>query len=464
MASGKTLKAHEIDMLKGSLLKNMLLFALPIAASSILQQLFNSVDVAVVGNFAANEAQAQAAVGCNGPVINLIINLFIGVSVGANVVISNYIGQNKMEKVSKAVHTAMGLALVSGVILLALGLVIARPVLELINTPEDVLPYAVQYLQIYSLGMPFIMVYNFGAAILRCIGDTRRPLYCLIISGFINAGLNMVLVIVFHLDVAGVAIATVISNVISAGLVWHFLTHETSQVRLYVKRLSIGGQDLERILAIGIPAGVQGMVFSIANVCIQSVLNDFGTDAVAGSAVILNYENITYFMIAAFGQTVVTFTSQNYGAGQYDRCKRIFRIGLITSVCCTLVLSWSFVLGRDFFISLFNQDPNVAHYAEIRMLYLMVLYFIINSYEIGGGALRGMEHSMVPAVLTIFGTCLLRLVWAYTLCRIYPSFELLMAVYPVSWIITGTAILSAYFIIRQKAFGPSPAVSPGGGD
>ena len=279
---GQRRLSGKVDMLNGNLATSLIIFALPIAASSILQQLFNSVDVAVVGHFAADKAQATAAVGCNSSVINLIVNLFVGISVGANVIVSGYIGQGSKEKANRAVHTAMTIALLSGIVLLFIGLAISKPLLELMNTPEDVLPYAVQYLRIYSLGLPVIMIYNFGSAILRCIGDTKRPLYCLLLSGIINALLNVFLVVVFHLDVAGVAIATVISNAISAALVLSFLLKEEGEAHLDIRKLGINRDDVRRILMIGVPAGVQSMVFSISNVIIQSVLNGFGTNAVAG--------------------------------------------------------------------------------------------------------------------------------------------------------------------------------------
>ena len=445
MEASKKQTIKRVDMLHGSLLDRLLLFALPLAVSSILQQLFNSVDVAVVGHFASN--QAQAAVGCNGPVINLIINLFVGISVGANVVIASYIGQKEKEKVSQTIHTAMLVAIISGVFLIAVGLLIARPLLILMDTPEDVLEYAIRYLHIYFLGMPFIMIYNFGAAILRSIGDSKRPLYCLLLSGVVNAGLNLFLVIVFHLDVAGVAIATVISNIISATMVWYFLTKEEGEMQLAVTK-----SELVKILRIGIPAGLQGMVFSVSNVCVQSVLNSFGSDAVAGSAVAINYEYFSFFIISAFNQTAVTFTSQNYGAGQYERCKKIFRLTFISSILFTICMSLTFVAGRYFFASLFTPDSNVVEYAVTRMSYILLFNFLTNTYEIGGAALRGIGYSMTPAVLTVFGTCLFRLLWIYTVCRKYHSFEVLLSVYPVSWAITGAAVLTAYFVIRKKVF------------
>ena len=395
---------------------------------------------------------ATAAVGSNGPIINLIINLFVGVSVGANVIISNYIGEGNKGKIESAVHTSMAVAILSGFIVLAIGLAISGPVLRAMNTPESVLPYAEEYLRIYFLGMPFVMIYNFGSSVLRSIGDTKRPLICLCVSGVLNALLNMFLVIVFHLDVAGVAIATVISNGVSAMLVILFLVKEKNEIHLDLRRLRIAKPDLVRMLKIGVPAGLQSMVFSLSNVIIQSVLNGFGTSAVAGSAVALNYENFSYFIIAAFNQTAVTFTSQNYGARNYERCKRVFRLCMLTSIVLTGMMSWTFILGRHFFISIFTSDAEVARYAAIRMVMILSLNILSNTYEIGGAALRGIGYSMTPAILTVFGTCVFRLFWAYTICRIYHTFEVLLAVYPISWIITGSAVLIAYFIIRRRVF------------
>ena len=448
-------EAKKMDMLGGTLADKLLLFAIPLAASSILQQLFNAVDVAVVGHFAQNPAEATAAVGCNSSVINLIINLFVGISVGANVVVSNFIGAQDRKSANKAVHTAMTLAAISGVFLLFLGLAVSRPLLTAMNTPEAVLPYALQYLRIYVLGMPFIMVYNFGAAILRSIGDTKRPLFCLVLSGILNAALNLFLVIVFHLDVAGVAIATVISNVISSMMVIIFLMRERSEIRLEPGKLGIDRRDLVRILRIGVPAGLQSMVFSLSNVIIQSVLNSFGTQAVAGSAVALNYENFSYFVVSSFTQATVTFTSQNYGAGNYDRCRKIFRLCIIMAMASAFCMSWIFILGRSFFTSVFTSDPEVQAYAIMRMETVLSLYLFIATYEIGGAALRGIGYSMTPALFTIFGTCVFRLIWAFSVSRVFHDFRVLMAVYPVSWILTGAAVLTAYFIIRKKALSPA---------
>ena len=323
MGQEKTNSTVRIDMLHGGIFRKLLLFALPLIASGILQQSFNSVDVAVVGQFASS--QALAAVGSNGLVISLIINLFIGISIGANVVIAHYIGRQDEKGIKNAISTTAIIAVTSGIFLLITGLLIAKPILEALDTPEDVIDLAVLYLRIYSLGMPFMMIYNFGAAILRSLGDTKRPFYSLVVAGAINVGLNLLLVIEFEMSVAGVAVATVISNIVNAGIIVFFLTHEKGVFRLELKQLSISKAELKKILQIGVPAGIQGMVFSISNVFVLATINSFGSAAVAGSSAALNYEYYCYFVVSAFAQATVAFTSQNYGAGQIERCKTIFR-------------------------------------------------------------------------------------------------------------------------------------------
>lgn len=313
-------KLNQVDMLNGKLLGKIMFFALSIALSSVLQQLFNSIDVAVLGHFATSKE--QAAVGCNGPVINVLLTLFVGISVGSNVVIANYIGRNSQEKISDTVHTSMLFSVCSGVFLTIFGILIARPILTIMNTPDDVLEYAILYLKLYFLGMPFILVYNFGAAILRSIGDTKRPLYCLLFSGIVNALLNVFLVVVMHWGVVGVAVATVTSNVINAVVITILLMREAGPFQLKFSKLKIHDKELKQILKIGLPAGIQGMVFSLSNLFIQIELNGYGSDFVAGSAVALNFEFFTYFIMSGFNQAAITFTSQNMGARQYDRCKK----------------------------------------------------------------------------------------------------------------------------------------------
>lgn len=439
-----------IDMLHGGLLRKMLVFALPLAASGILQQSFNSIDVAVVGKFA--NSLALAAVGCNNLIISLMVNLFIGISVGANVVISNYIGQNDKKSISRAVSTSIAVAVVSGISLMIIGEIAARPILEAIDTPNDIIELATLYLRIYLLGMPFMMVYNFGSAILRSVGDTKRPFYSLVFAGVVNTVLNLVLVICFDMSVAGVAIATVTANIINAAIMILLLKNEEEPLHLNLSKIRIHNLELKKILGIGIPAGMQGVVFSTANVFIQSSINGYGSDAVAGSAAALNFEYYCYFGISAFVQTAVAFTSQNYGAGQYKRCRAIFWQSMALAVIACGIMNIAIFWQKDFFIHLFTSSPEVAEYGFMRIRYVLLFQFIASSYEVAGGCLRGMGYSMTPTILTIFGTCLLRLVWIYTVSADGGNFPLLMSVYPVSWVITGIAVLTAYFIISNQLF------------
>ena len=439
-----------MDMTHGTLWNKILMFALPLAASSILQQLFNSVDTAVVGRFASS--QALAAVGSNSSLISLLINLFIGISLGSNVVIAHYIGQKAEQNIEAAIHTAIVVAIASGFFVMILGQFIARPVLLLMGTPEDVIDLAVLYLRIYLLGMPFIMLYDFGSSILRSTGDSKRPLYSLIVAGVINTALNLVLVIGFRLSVAGVAIATVISNMVSSGIVMYVLLHEAEPIRLNLRKLTIAPRELKKILAIGIPAGLQGMMFSIANVCIQSTINSFGSDAIAGSAAALNFEFFAYFLVNAFAQATVTFTSQNYGAGEYERCRKIFRIAMVFSLVSCGLLSGVFVLGRGFFLRLYSTDPGVLVYANQRILIATTLELLTSIYEISAGAMRGLGHSLTPAIITFLGSCVLRLIWIATACRMVHEFWMLMIIYPISWVVTGIAMMIAYYFVKRKVF------------
>ncbi len=439
-----------MDMTHGTLWNKILMFALPLAASSILQQLFNSVDTAVVGRFASS--QALAAVGSNSSLISLLINLFIGISLGSNVVIAHYIGQKAEQNIEAAIHTAIVVAIASGFFVMILGQFIARPVLLLMGTPEDVIDLAVLYLRIYLLGMPFIMLYDFGSSILRSTGDSKRPLYSLIVAGIINTALNLVLVIGFRLSVAGVAIATVISNMVSSGIVMYVLLHEAEPIRLNLRKLTIAPKELKKILAIGIPAGLQGMMFSIANVCIQSTINSFGSDAIAGSAAALNFEFFAYFLVNAFAQATVTFTSQNYGAGEYERCRKIFRIAMVFSLVSCGLLSGVFVLGRGFFLRLYSTDPGVLVYANQRILIATTLELLTSIYEISAGAMRGLGHSLTPAIITFLGSCVLRLIWIATACRMVHEFWMLMIIYPISWVVTGIAMMIAYYFVKRKVF------------
>ncbi len=441
-------KSKEMDMLHGPLFVKILVFALPLAASSILQQLFNSVDVAVVGRFASSEA--LAAVGSNAPVISLLVNLFLGLSMGANVVIANHIGQNDMQGIRKAISTTALLSVISGCFLLVVGVVVAKPILTMMGAPESVLNMAVTYLRIYFLGMPFMMIYDFGAAILRSRGDTRRPLYILIVAGIINTVFNLIFVICFGMGVAGVAIATGIANAVSALLIILILRKEPEPFRLHLKDLRIHLRELKPIIQIGIPAGLQGVIFSISNVAVQSAVNAYGAKAIAGSVAALNYEFYTYYVVEAFNGAAISFIGQNYGAGNKERVRRIYTICMSMSVLSCILCAFAFAGANDFFLNFFSTDPDVHYYGRIRLLEVQAFQAIACSYEISGSSLRGMGYSMLPTLIMVFGTCILRLIWVYALCPIWPGFRFLMAIYPVSWIITGSLVLLAFIIVFRR--------------
>ena len=440
----------KIDMLSGSLFKKILLFARPLVASGILQQSFNAVDVMVVGRFSSH--QALAAVGSNGALINILINLFLGVSVGANVVISNYIGCKNEQGIRRCVSTVGVIALGSGVLLTIMGLTLSRPILELMNTPDDVIDLATTYLRIYFLGMPMMMVYNFGSAIMRSMGDTRRPFYALVVGGIVNTLINLLLVIVFDMSVAGVAIATVIANTVNASFITYLLLRESEPFTLIPGKMKLYGAETRKMLQIGMPAGLQGMVFSIANIFIQSAINHYGSNAIAGSSAALNYEIYCYFIMVAFNQATMAFVRQNYGAGNYDRCRRAMWMCMAMSVVGVGAANVIITLNAPIFLGFFSSDPEVIHYGVIRLEYVLLLQFIASSYEISGSALRALGYSMTPMVMTVFGTCVLRLIWIHTVCADSNNFGLLLSIYPITWVITGTGVLTAYFIITRRLF------------
>lgn len=443
-------RKNSMDMLQGPLLGKIFFFALPLAISAVLQQLFNAADVAVVGRFASPDA--MAAVGSNAPVIGLLVNLFLGLSVGANVVIANLIGAGQKDRIRDAVHTILALAILMGFILTVFGIAISPAVLGLMGAPEEVMNLSVLYLRVYFLGMPMVLLYNYGAAILRSKGDSRRPLFALALSGVINIGLNLLFVIVFHLHVAGVALATVLSNAVGASLILYFLATEEETFRFSFRRLRIRKVYLSYVLRIGLPAGVQGMVFSFSNVVIQSAINSFGAACIAGSTAAQNFEFISYCFLNAFAQTAVTFTSQNYGAGKKDRCKKVFQLTMLLGIGFDILMIAVFILFRRQLILLFTTDPVVIEYAMDRMMCVCLTHALIGTYEISGGCIRGMNRSLVPALISIFGTCAFRLIYVFTVLPQHHTFGTLMNVYPISWILTGTLMITAYFIIRRKAF------------
>lgn len=440
----------KMDMTKGNLFKQILLFSLPLVASGILQQSFNAVDVMVVGKFSSH--QALAAVGSNGAIINILINLFLGVSVGANVVISNYIGRKNKEGIRKAIATVGAFALASGFFLLFTGSILARPILEMMNTPADVIDLATKYLKIYFLGMPFMMAYNFGAAVLRSLGDTKRPFYSLVIAGIVNTVLNLILVIRFGMSVEGVAIATVTANLINAAFIVYWLMRESDPYTLDARKMRIHRAEMKKMLQIGVPAGLQGVVFSIANIFIQASINKYGSNAIAGSSAALNYEVYCYFIMTAFCQAAVAFVSQNYGAGRYDRCRKAFRLCMLMAVVTCGAANMIITFNSRLFMEIFTSDPTAIEYGTVRLHYVLMLQFLAASYEVSGSALRGVGYSMTPTVLTIFGTCVLRLLWIYLVCAHNNSFGLLLSIYPITWVITGTAVLTAYLLVTKKVY------------
>lgn len=441
-------KTKEMDMLNGGLCGKLILFSIPLACSSILQQLFNSADVAVVGRFA--EPQALAAVGSCVALVGIFVNLIVGLSVGPNAALANLIGQNKREKISGMVHTILTFGAILGLILMGIGLLSAREILLLSKTPATVMDSALLYIRIYFICIPFMTVYNFGAAILRSYGDTRRPMYYLIVSGTVNVILNLILVILFHLSVAGVAIATVISNVISAALVIRCLYKKNDVFQFRFENMHIEKQYLMKVLQIGIPAGIQGAIFSISNVFIQSGINTFGEDAIAGSSLALNFEYFTYDIAAAFAQAAVTFTSQNYGAGKIKRCKKIFWLCMLFGVVFTEILSVIFMIWDNFFVGIYTASESVAFYALIRLHHVCSLEGLTATYEVESAALRGMGKSLEPSIITILGTVVFRIIWLATVFRLVPTYDMLMNVYVASWIFTGICIFIVYVYHMKK--------------
>lgn len=441
---GEKLKSdsHSIDMLSGSLLPKIIAFALPLAAASILQQLFNAADVAVVGRFA--DGAGMAAVGANGPIVNILVGFATGLAVGVNVHIAGLIGKGDEDAVHESIQTIIFLSVVVGVIIGALGIIFSRPVLVAMNTPENVLGEAITYLRVYSLGIPFAMLYNCGAAVLRSRGDTRRPLYILAICGLINIILNIIFVVGLHTGVVGVAIATDISGIISAIIVFGIIIREET-TESFFKRVSIHRGLSKRILRIGLPAAFQGMLFSMSNIIIQAALNGFGADAMAGNTAAVNFEYISFFIAQACSQTAMTFISQNLGAGNEERCKKSFALSVVLAIASQIVINTGFVLAGEYLLRVFSTDPVVISYGLQRLRMVVLLHFLISTYEITAGALRGYGYSMTPTVISVIGTCIIRPLWIGTYFAAHPTLINLLYVYPVSWIITGIMMTVAYF-------------------
>ncbi|MCM1287667.1 MAG: MATE family efflux transporter [Clostridium sp.] len=440
-------KTYAIDMCEGTILPKMLRFALPLMCSSILQLLFNAADVVVVGRFCGENS--MAAVGSTSPIINLMTNLFMGLSVGANVLVAKYYGAKEEKKVHEAVHTAVALSILSGVILTVIGVIFTRQILMWMNTPEDVFPLASKYLKIYFLGIVSVMLYNFCNSILRAVGDTKRPLYYLLFAGIINVLLNLFFVIVCKLDVAGVALATIISQCVSAFLIIRCLCREQAMYQLFLGKIKFYGHALKRILHIGIPSGIYGTVFSLSNVVIQSSVNSFGATVMAGNAAAMNIEGFVYMAMNAFHQTAISFVSQNYGAG---KIKRIWKIALLSQMCVIvtgLALGQLTVLFGNQLLGIYSSKKLVIKAGLIRLKYICGPYFLCGMMDVMVGILRGLGRSVIPTIVSMIGACGLRLVWIFTIFaeEKYHTTRMLYLSYPLSWGITMLAHVICFLIV-----------------
>ena len=441
---------YEMDMCNGPILKKMLLFALPLMFSSILQLLFNAADIIVVGKYAGDNS--LAAVGSNTALINLLTNLFIGLSVGANVLVARFYGADKKRELSETVHTSMLLSLISGFILMAAGEIFARELLILMKTPDKILDLATLYLRIYFLGMPSMMIYNFGSAILRAVGDTKRPLYYLFMAGVINVGLNLFLVIVFKLDVAGVGIATVISQTVSAALVVICMLRDKGAVHFELKRLRIYGDKFKSIMQIGLPAGFQGTIFSLSNVVIQSSVNLFGEIVVAGNSAAANIEGFVYMAMNAFHHATLSFTGQNYGAGKMDRVKKT----LFTGQACVIVTGILFgqlavIFGRQL-LGIYTDNPVAVDAGMVRLMVICGTYELCGMMDVMVGSIRGLGYAVMPMIVSLVGACGLRLIWIATVFQIpkYHTTKVIYLSYPVTWLVTFLVHVLCFVIIWNK--------------
>lgn len=441
----------DVDMLNGPLVLKILVYAIPLIASGLLQQLFNAADSAVVGSFAG--ANALAAVGANTSLCTIFVNGFVGLSVGTNVVVAQYIGAQNTKKIPAVVQSVILFAIIGGICVTGLGEVLAENILGLMGTPVNIIASAAVYLRIYLLGIPFMALFNFGSAIVRSNGDTKLPMIALIIAGILNVALNLLLVIVFKLSVAGVAIATVTSNMVSSVIIIVTLCKYDNFLHLDIKHLKMSKEPMLLVLKCGAPAALQSMVFSLANISIQSGINSFGSDVVAGSAATQTFEYMDYQVVNGLNQAAVTFVGQNYAARKYDRVKKIFAICMVEALIGILLTEAVFWFGRYQWLSFFVSDEVVMGYAIERMITNVLPHFLLCSYEITGSVLRGMGHSLEPALLTVLGSVGFRVLWLVTIFKYWlHSLQGLLLVYPASWILTGVMVITCYIIVSRKEF------------
>lgn len=446
-----TEKRPKLDMLNGSIWNKIPQYALPVAATGILEQLFNASDIAIVGNFTGSQSTASvAAVGANSPLIGLILNLFIGIALGANVVIANAVGRKDKKQIHDAVHTSIVAALLGGVLLAILGELLVSTILRQLNVPAEVFPLALHYMRIYLIGMPAILLYNFESAFFRSVGETKMPLIALAFSGVLNVLLNLFFVIVCHRNVDGVAIATVISNVVSSCFLFYKLLKTDKFIHVDIKDLRIEMATFGKILKIGLPAGIQSAVFAIANIVIQAAINSLGTIVIAASSAAFNIEIFAYYIMNSFSQACTTFVGQNYGARQMKRCKKTLALCLIEDVIASAaaILIILFV-GRQL-LAIFNHDPQVIELGYTRLLLVFTAYIFSMMYELMSSYLRGFGISLVPALLTILGVCGVRIAWVYGVFPSSRTFRTLMMAYPISLSVTAVLIFIALIVYRPS--------------
>ena len=441
-------KNYEIDMCNGPLFSKILLFSLPLMLSGILQLLFNAADIVVVGRYSGNHA--LAAVGSTSALINLLVNLFIGLSVGVNVMVGKYYGARRDKEIEETVHTAVLTALFAGAILTVIGFFLARPLLQLMGTPADVIDHSVLYMRIYFLGMIGTLVYNFGGAVLRGIGDTRRPLYILLAAGVINVILNLIFVIQFNMGVAGVAAATVISQFLSAALVVYCLMKSEASYHLDIRALRIVPGKLIEMARIGVPAGMQGAVFSISNVLIQSSVNSFGSIAMAGNTAAGNIEGFVWMAMNTFHQAALSFTSQNFGAHKFKRINKVLVICLGLVAVTGLVLGIGAYLAGGTLLQIYSADAQVIEYGILRLSIICTTYFLCGLMDVMSGLMRGLGHSVLAMVVSLVGACGLRIVWIFTVFAAFHRLEVLFLSYPVTWIVTTLVYVVCFLVVRKK--------------
>jgi putative MATE family efflux protein len=435
-------------MTKGPFLKKILRFSLPLVFTGLLQMIYNTADVIVVGRFAGGTA--LAAVGATGSLVHLILNIFLGLSMGSGVMTAKYIGAKDEDSVKRCVHSAMLLGILSGIFVAIFGFLFSEQLLVLMDSPEDVLPLSTLYLKIFFLGAPAGMVFNFGASIVRATGDTKKPLIILSLSGILNIVLNLILVIYFHMSVAGVAIATITAQYVSATVITVVLLKMKNACKLDLKKLRFHKEEVKRILYVGIPAGIQNSLFSVSNVIIQTTVNSFGSVAMAGIAAGSNVDTLIYTCTNAVSQTTMTFSSQNLGAKKYENFNKIYFRCILLTIAIAGSMGALGVIFKDFFVGIFSTDPAVIAIGAERLTLILPFYFLCSLMDVGAGQLRGMGKSFLPMIISLLGGCGIRLLWVFAFFPKNPTLIYLYYAYPISWSITAAVLFICYFIVRKQ--------------